>query len=287
MIHKSIIAGVATLSLGLFVFGTNLWSYVKTSANNVRESVKSAVPIDVQIQTAHDMVQDILPEIKNHKHLIAEQQVELKYLKEAVAKKEAELASQKKAILALRNMLEEGKSTYQLASHSYSAGEVESDLGQRFDRFKIAEDSLNREKQVLSAKQKALHSNEQTLGKMLSAKKKLEVSVEQLQARVNMIRAADAVNKIDIDDTQLARTRAMIDDLNKKLDVKERLLDAEGEFVGLIPVENELEHQATGNISVEIDAYFNSGEITEEATPEEMDIEETTASQELKLAPAI
>jgi len=287
MIHKALITGVAAVGLGLFVFGSNLWSYVKTSANNVRESVKSAVPIDVQIQTAHDSVQDILPEIQKHKHLIAEQQVELKYLEEAVAKKEAELTSQKKAILALRSMLDEGKSKYRLASHTYSAGEVETDLSQRFERFKIAEESLSREKQVMEAKRKALRFNEQALGKMLVAKKDLEVKVEGLQARVNMLRAADSVNKIDIDDTQLARTRSMIDELNKQLDVKERLLDAEGEFVGLIPVEDELEQQATGNISIEIDAYFNSGETTQEEAPVETDIEDQTASQELQLAPAI
>lgn len=268
MIYKTFITGAAAVTVGLFVFGTNLWSYVATTANNVRESVKASVPFEVQIETAANMVEEILPEIRKHKQLVAKQQVELKYQSEAITKTRDELESQKKAILAMREMLKDGQSTYQFARHSYTATEVESDIAQRFERFKIAQDAVEREQEVFHAKQKALRANEQALDQMLSQKKTLEAQVIQLQARLNQLRATESVKSMDIDDSQLVRTRKMIDELNKQLDIQERILDEEGEFIGLIPVEEELENRQHPNVLSEIDTYFDDTPVpaeTEEA----------------------
>ncbi|MCA9038702.1 MAG: hypothetical protein KDA65_00005, partial [Planctomycetaceae bacterium] len=266
---KTLITGVAAVVVGFFVFGTSLWSYLCTTANNVRESVKSSVPFETQIEVAANNVEAILPEIRKHKQLVAKQQVEMKYQQEAIEKTQTELESQKKAILALREMLQDGKSTYQFARHSYTAAEVESDVAQRFERFKIAEDALNREQEVFEAKRKALRANEQALDQMLSQKKTLEAQVIQLHARLNQLRATESVKSMDIDDSQLVRTRKMIDELNKQLDIQERILDEEGEFVGLIPVEEELENRQHPDLLSEIDSYFNDTPSTEEQSVEE------------------
>lgn len=274
MIHKTLITAVVAATFGMFVFGTSFWSYVKSSANSVRETVKASVPLDVQIQTAHDMVEGILPQIREQKQMVAKQQVELKYLEEAISSTSKDLESQKRAILAMREMLDEGKQTYKFARHSYSSAEVESDVAQRFERFKIAEDALSREQKVYEAKRKALRSNELALDNMFGQKKNLEVQVVQLQARLNQIKATESVNSLEIDDSQLVRTRNMIHELNKQLDVKERMLDAEGEFVGLIPVEEELEKRVHANVLSEIDSYFSEGK-TEEKSVEQPSVEKS------------
>ncbi|QDU82874.1 hypothetical protein Pla110_46370 [Polystyrenella longa] len=268
MIHKTLITGAVALTLGMFVFGSNMWSYLQSTANNVRESVKSSVPFEMRIETAADMVEEILPEIRRHKQLVAKQQVELKYQQEAITKTRTELESQKKAILALREMLQDGKQTYQFARHAYTATEVESDVSQRFERFKIAEDALTREQEVFEAKRKALRSNEQALDQMMNQKKTLEAQVIQLQARLNQLRATESVKSMDIDDSQLVRTRQMINELNKELDIQERVLDEEGEFVGLIPVEEELEHRQHPDLLSEIDSYFDDTPAEEQKSEE-------------------
>jgi hypothetical protein len=48
----------------------------------------------------------------------------------------------------------------------------------------------------------------------------------------------------------------LIDDLNKQLDVKQRVLDSEAKFTGLIPVEKATP-AVPADLSQQIDTYFN------------------------------
>jgi hypothetical protein len=92
---------------------------------------------------------------------------------------------------------------------------------------------------------------------MWTAKKELEVKLEQLQARLQTIRAAETVSTLAIDDSNLSHAKKLIADLNKQLDVKEKVLDAEGKFTGLIPVEATESPAAPEDIGQQIDAYFD------------------------------
>ena len=52
--------------------------------------------------------------------------------------------------------------------------------------------------------------------------------------------------------------RRLIDELNKQLDVKQKVMDSEGKFSGLIPVDVPVD-TTTVNITDQIDAYFSHG----------------------------
>ena len=83
------------------------------------------------------------------------------------------------------------------------------------------------------------------------------MKLEQLQARMHTVRAAEAVSQLAIDDSNLSHARKLIGDLNKQLDVKQRVLETEAKFVGMIPVEK-AEPIAPANLAEQIDAYFSS-----------------------------
>jgi hypothetical protein len=117
----------------------------------------------------------------------------------------------------------------------------------------------------LKAREKSLRAHEQKLDEMLAAKKDLEVQVEQLGARVKTLQAAETVSTLEIDDSELTRVKKLIRELNKQLDVKEKMLDAEGKFVGLIPVESTATEMPAEKITEEIDAYFNTKQPSAEA----------------------
>jgi hypothetical protein len=123
----------------------------------------------------------------------------------------------------------------------------------------------------LQAREQALVANQDQLDKMLVAKQDLEVQVEQLQARMKSIQADETVSTLEIDKSQLARTKKLIRDLRKQLDVREQMLDHEGKFNGLIPVETA--PAETGDLTREIDKYFDkeaggetAGEVVDAAT---------------------
>lgn len=255
MIKKALVSLAVAGCLGTFVFGRDVVSYARTWGTSVRNAVKSEVPLEFQVQTAREMVEKIVPDIRDTMHVIAEQQVEVEHRGEEIATRTADLATQKEAILALNDHLDSGPDMYVTHRRSYSRDEVKRDLSARFERFKIAEETLKREQQILAAREKALEANQKKLDNMLVAKQDLEVKIEQLEARLQAIQAAETVSTLEIDQTQLARAKKLIRELDKQLDVREKLLDAEGQFAGLIPVETQ-EIVVSEDIKERVDAYF-------------------------------
>ena len=57
---------------------------------------------------------------------------------------------------------------------------------------------------------------------MLAAKRKLEVDVEHLEARLKMVEAAQTTSDYAFDDSRLSRVKELITDLRTRLDVAER-----------------------------------------------------------------
>ena len=253
MVKKVLIGGAVAAALSVFVFGRDVWSYAKTSATSVRNAVKSEVPLEFEIERARKMVEDLVPDIRQCMHVIAEQQVDIEHMQADLARKQAALKQQKEEILALREDLKSGATQYVYHRRVYTVDDVKRDLASRFEQYKAAEQILERDQQILEARQKALEANQKKLDEMLAAKQNLEVQLAQLDARLKAVRAAEAASELKIDDSQLSRAKTLITELNKQLDVRERLLNAEGKFMGRIPVGQELVPEDIGG---EIDTYF-------------------------------
>ncbi len=257
MVKKLFVTTAALALLGGFLFGTDLLSYARTSATEVRKAVKAEVPLDFEVQRARDLVADLVPDIQEHMHVIAANQVEVDRFRKEVARKQEGLRKQEQAILALNDDLKSGSGTFQYASRTYTSAEVRRDLKERLDRFKLAKGALETDQRILTHREKSLRANEDRLDKMLLQKRDLEVKVEQLSARLSELRAlqaADASANLDIDNTRLTQAEKLIAELNEQLDVKERVLDQTGKFNGLIPVETE--DEVPENITEEVDNYF-------------------------------
>jgi hypothetical protein len=256
MLKKGLICLAGAALLGTFVFGREAVSYVRTGCQNVRAAVKAEMPIEFEMERARSFVDQLVPDIRQCMHVVAEQQVDIEHLKAETARKEAEASKQKDAILALRNDLGTGKSAYVYHKASYTATDVKRDLAARFERFKAAEEIISADRKILIAREQTLAANREKLESMMQAKKELEVKLEQLQARIQTQKAAETVSKLAIDDSNLSHARKLITDLNKQLDVKQRLLDVEGKFMGLIPVDQPGEAVPT-DLDQQIDAYFS------------------------------
>jgi chromosome segregation ATPase len=255
MLKKIFIGSAIAVGLATFVFGRDAVSYLRTGCRNVQKAVKAEVPVEFEIERAKTLVDQLVPDIRQCMHVIAEQQVDIEHLTVAVARRENELGKQKDAMFALKADLSSGKSTFTYASHKFTSADVKRDLANRFERYKSAEEMLAADHKILAAREQTLVANREKLDGLMQAKKELEVKLEQLQARLHTVKAAEAVSQLAIDDSNLSHARKLIDDLNKQLDVKQRVLDAEAKFTGMIPVE-----KSTANVPVDIDqqidAYF-------------------------------
>jgi chromosome segregation ATPase len=214
--------------------------------------------VEFELQRAREEVKRLLPEIQRSLHLIAEEEVEVESLRESLAQKEARLASQEEAILSLSADLKSGDTKFVYMGRKFNVSQVQKDLTERFNRFTTLEETVKREQEMLVAKEAALESSRQTLSEMLSQRKDLEVELERLEARIRTVEARRAISAISIDDSQLARVKQLIKEIDKRLDVEDKVLDAEGNFGGLIPVETQEEEVQAEDILERIESRFGA-----------------------------
>lgn len=253
---KKLVVGTATAAVaGTLLLGAEAFSYLRTLGGNVREAVKSEISVEFELDRIRNEVDSLMPEIRKHMTIVAEQSVDVKDLDRELTDKEASLGKQKEAILALRSDLESGKDQFTYRAVSYSRSEVEADLAQRFESYRMSEDCVKRDRQILVAQRDTLRANQKKLDTMLSRKQDLVVKVAQLEARLKTVQAAETINSIEIDDTQLAHVEKMIKDMNHSLDVRESVLETEGHVLGRIPVE-ETAAPVKGDVIGEIESHF-------------------------------
>ncbi|HET6884465.1 MAG TPA: hypothetical protein VFI31_30205 [Pirellulales bacterium] len=245
-------AGAAVLAVLLFG-GREAVSYVRTSAGWVKDSVKNNVPIEFEIERARRMVKDLVPDIRKNMQVIATEEVEVDQLEKKISGVEGRLAKDRGELMQLKDDLATNKSVFRYAGRDYTADQVKIDLANRFERYKTNDATLGSLKEMHQARQRSLDGARQKLEGMLAAKRQLEVDVEQLEARLKMVEAAQTTSDYAFDDTQLSRVKELVTDLRTRLEVAEKLVNAESQFRDEIPVSE----PAPENIAEEIAEYFD------------------------------
>jgi len=238
MIKKAIVGTGVLVVIGVLVFGTEVVSYVRTSAGVVSDAVHDNVPIEFQIERARDLIEDLVPDIRRALHVIAKEQVEVERLESEIADSEAALENAEQQMVQLRDDLESGKETFVYNRRSYTVSQVKADLANRLDRCRTAKATLETKRQIYDARLKKLDAAREKLDGMLSERSRLQVEVEHLEARLKMLAAAQTTSDYKVDDTKLARAKELISDLRTRLDVAEKLVDVEGQLQGQIQLED-------------------------------------------------
>ena len=252
MFRKTFIIGGGAILTGMVLAGGTAWSYLRTSAGYVTDAVQESVPIEFQIDRARGMVQDLVPEVRKNMHVIAKEEVEVQRLDEQITEGQTRLGKEKDQLLRLKTDLATGKAEFQYAGRSYTAEEVRTDLAARFDRFKTGEATLGSLKDIRAARQKSLVAARQKLEGMLASKRQLQVEVENLEARLQMITAAQATSNYQFDDSRLGRVKELVSNLRSRLEVAEKLVNAEVYYHDEIP----LDKATPENIVEQVSEHF-------------------------------
>jgi hypothetical protein len=237
MIRKMFLVGGGAVLVGVLLVGRDVFSYLRTSAGYVTDAVQESVPIEFQVDRARGMIQDLLPEVRKNMHVIAKEEVEVQRLDEQIAEGRTRLGKEKDQLLKLKGDLATGKSTLTYAGRGYTADEVRTDLANRFERYKTGEATLGSLTEIRNARQKSLAAARQKLEGMLASKRQLQVEVENLEARVQMIAAAKATSAYQFDDSRLGRVKELVTNLRSRLEVAEKLVNAEVYYHDEIPVD--------------------------------------------------
>lgn len=255
MLKKTAIVGAAcALLLGLF-FGRDAFSYVTTSVSKVHQSVKDSVPVEFEVDRAKQAIKDLEPEIRHNMHLIAKEEVEVAKLERQLTKSEDQLTKDRKDIFRLKEALDTGSANLVVGKRVYSEVQVKTDLKNRFEHFKTSEAKTDKYEKILRARQNSLRAAREKLEAMLSQKRQLEVDVANLEARMKMIEVAQTTSDFNFDDSQLSRTKELIDNISTRLDVAEKLVNSDVQLYDRIPLDDV--DDSDDDISDQITTYFN------------------------------
>ncbi|MFB3891804.1 MAG: hypothetical protein ACE15C_07250 [Phycisphaerae bacterium] len=244
--------GVLTV-VGLLAFGSDLFSYVSSSAHAVRKAVKDSVPVEFELRRAHDLLEQIIPEMQANVRLIAQEEVEVANLQTDIQQSDAALAAEKTRIQKLSAMLETPQVSYYISGRDYPREQVKDDLAGRFDRFKEAQQILDGKRSLLANRQKSLAAAVASLDKTRATKTLLESKIAGLEGQYRMVQAASAGSEFKLDNTKIAQTEKLIAQIKTRLDVAQRVLAHEARFVQPIPVETITDK----DLLTQVKDYFN------------------------------
>jgi len=229
MVKKGILGAALGAGALYLAFGTSAPSYVKTAFHKVRNNAKSAVPVQFEIDRAREEIASLEPAIKDGIAHYVQSQVEIENLGREISLMKANLETEKTTMKTLRNSLETGE--LRLAgSTSYTAEEVKSDLARRLDSYRLNNRLLENKETTLKAKQKTLAAAKDQLGQMATTKKALLAKIDGIEARLKMIETTQSSREFNFDDSALARAKASVADLEKRLDVMARVAEMEGKY---------------------------------------------------------
>jgi hypothetical protein len=253
-LKRGLVGATGLVLVGGILFGGDLVSYVRSSARGVRTVVKESVPIEFELRRARDLLEDIIPEMRANIELIAQEEVEVASLKADIAKGREALQEEEEKIQTLRASLERPKAQYCFAGRTFTRAEVKTDLAARFERFKEGELVLASKERLLASREKSLNAAMQLLEKTQGQKRILENRIEALASQYRLVKAAAVGSKVHIDGSKLAQTEKLIAQIQKRLDVAERVLAHESRFVESIPVDT----VAETDLIAQVDEYFET-----------------------------
>ncbi len=266
MLKKAIIGTLFVALAAGFILGRDCVSYMRTMGNSVRDAVKPAMNLDFEIKRAHDMIDQLDPAIENAQEQVITQQTDLARMELQVAKRESELNKQEQLIMARRSDLDSGRFKY--AGVTYRRAELVRDLEVRFNAFKHGQKSLNHDKKMMLARRETLSANVKKLSAMSEQRQELTVAVAELEARLEQLRAEEAIQKLSINDSELNQARDLIQKLSDEIDVKTAMQAAHGTIPGIIPEETDA--ATSDDIAAEIDSYFGKASDEVEETADEV-----------------
>jgi len=252
MLKKMILAGGAVTLLSGLSLGTPLWSFTRCATSWLTDMASDAVPLEWEMKRARQMIEDLQPEIAKNAKQIAREKIEVAKLEKQVAQVDESLAKTQSDIERLSADLRSGDKVYTYAGKTYTSSVVKEDLSNRFNRFKTRSETAEKLRQMLSAREASLQSAADRMDAMLASKSQLEVEIENLQARVGALRVAQTSSELSLDDSQLSRTRQLLDEIAMRIDVEEETVAVDTEYFGEI----DLEEPTSENLLDEIFGYF-------------------------------
>ena len=255
---KLILGVVGVVMVAGLLFGGNFIPYAQTAYDKASRSIEQQVPISFQIDAAKKQLENIGPEIDDMNLQIAKEKVSIKKLESSIERQEDTLEKSRREMMTLRSHVDSGDEFYVAAnSKAYTTTRVKEELRTRLSIHKTAVATMDKDQKVLELREKALDAALERLAEARSQKTELALQIEHLTAQNRMNEVVKTASKLDqFDNSQLARTRSMIEDISARLETEQEMLSMMPTNYGQIPVSSDSSIADT-DVLDDMDAFFN------------------------------
>ncbi len=229
-----VIGGVGALIVGVLGIQTTV-GILQGGRRVVREAVQDLVPLEVDLKNLYASIEELDPAIRAAQRQVAQLEVDVEYQEKNLAAlreaQEKSLAEMKK----LRGILAEERETYEIGGRQYTRQELDRDLGQRLERFKLGDAEQKAKEELLKQHKERLDSAKQKLNEFRHQREMLVAKAESLQSQLELLRSQQAIGSVKIDDSKMASMQQLAENVERRIKVLARTL--EEEKPGEIPVD--------------------------------------------------
>jgi chromosome segregation ATPase len=256
----AVIGIVAVALLANTRCGAWVTSHLRTTWDKAMADAEKQVPLEDEIDRLRHETEQLVPDMKKHLGVIAEEMVAVDTLRERIKKNKAEQAQRKQDILTMTADLKSGNERIVYDGREYSANRVKDKLEQDLAAYDRADSELKRLDQVLEAREKSLDAAREQLATMKSKKAELELKLAELEAKVKALRVAQqkSSGSVRLDDSRLSEIEASIAKVENRLKVENKTLELENQYVtDSIPVGKKA--KSTNEVIKDVETRFGGG----------------------------
>jgi chromosome segregation ATPase len=224
MLKKLVIAAAAVV-VGLVILKkTDLGSLVQVWWGDLVSCAKRQVSPETRIKQLEMEVAKIDADRAAAVNKLSQREFAHLQLKEEIDALRTRQEQVKKDLAVLIEALESDNTRVSFKGQSFSAEGAQAELEALQETYKAGKDNLKVKEQLLKAKGDQLELAVRGIRKLNAEKEKLVLEVEKFKAQLELLRRKQMDNRIEIDDTQLSKCKALRDNL-KKILVEEEIRD--------------------------------------------------------------
>ena len=246
----AVIAAVSYLAVS---YGGDAWTYLSTAGRMAASNLRANVPLEFELERARTMIDGLIPDVRKNMLVIAQEEVAVEDLRKDLERTRSDLSKQREELLRMRADLDGNSKEFVLGTRRVTREELKTELTRRFNRFQVVEATIASTEQLLMARETSLQAARTRLDNMLSAKRDLEVQVENLQARLKTQQSHTLASSIEVDDSEVTRCQQLLSEVRLRLEVADRLIASNGDY-GMMTATSI--PSSADDIGVQIDQHF-------------------------------
>ncbi len=255
LVKPAAVMAVCAVLLGYFLFGNSFFSYLRTSGRAVQRAAQDNVSIEFELQRARDLVDDILPQLQANVRLIAEEEVEIATLEKDIDASGDRLDQQHRKLSGLREKMQVRQVSYRVGERELSREHLTEQLSQEFARYREAELILDSKQRLLETRRQSLQNAMQMHERAKHQKLALEQKIESLVAQHRLVQSSSIGSRQAVDGSQLTRADQLLAQIQRRLDVSQRVLAHESD---LHEIQLESDQLSEQDLLAEYDEYFTA-----------------------------